>query len=49
MLIAAGISLQRITRYLVDNPRRYFEAAAAPGGILATEGGIPGAAAPGGT
>ena len=30
MLMAAGVSLQRITRYLVDNPRRYFEAAAAP-------------------
>jgi len=27
MLMAAGVSLQRITRYLVDNPRRYFEAA----------------------
>lgn len=40
MLMAAGVSLQRITRYLVDNPRRYFEAA--------TEGGIPAAAAPGG-
>jgi phosphotriesterase-related protein len=26
MLMAAGVSLQRITRYLIDNPRRYFEA-----------------------
>jgi phosphotriesterase-related protein len=25
MLMAAGISLQRIHRYLVDNPRRFFE------------------------
>jgi len=28
MLMAAGVSLQRIWTYLVDNPRRYFEAAA---------------------
>ncbi|HET6486143.1 MAG TPA: hypothetical protein VFH83_06970 [Spirochaetia bacterium] len=28
MLMSAGVSLQRITKYLVDNPRRYFEAAA---------------------
>jgi phosphotriesterase-related protein len=27
MLMAAGVSLQRVTRYLVENPRRYFEAA----------------------
>jgi phosphotriesterase-related protein len=27
MLMAAGVSLQRINRYLIDNPRRYFEAA----------------------
>lgn len=26
MLLAAGVSLQRIWKYLVDNPRRYFEA-----------------------
>jgi phosphotriesterase-related protein len=26
MLMAAGVSLQRITKYLVDNPRRFFEA-----------------------
>jgi len=28
MLMAAGVSLQRIWKYLVDNPRRYFEALA---------------------
>lgn len=27
MLMAAGVSLQRIWKYLVDNPRTYFEAA----------------------
>jgi phosphotriesterase-related protein len=27
MLMAAGVSLQRIWKYLVENPRRYFEAA----------------------
>ncbi len=26
MLMSAGVSLQRINRYLIDNPRRYFEA-----------------------
>ncbi len=31
MLRAAGVSLQRINRYLVDNPRRYFEAATTAG------------------
>ena len=47
-LMAAGVSLQRITRYLIDNPRRYFEAAT-PGGIqAATPGGIQAAATPGG-
>jgi predicted metal-dependent phosphotriesterase family hydrolase len=29
MLLAEGFSLQRITKYLVDNPRRLFEAAQA--------------------
>jgi phosphotriesterase-related protein len=28
MLMAGGVSLQRIWKYLVDNPRRYFEAVA---------------------
>ncbi len=28
MLMAAGVSLQRINKYLIDNPRRYFEAIA---------------------
>lgn len=26
MLLAGGVSLQRICKYLIDNPRRYFEA-----------------------
>jgi len=40
MLMAAGVSLQRVTRYLVDNPRMYFEAAATAGGIPAAAGGL---------
>jgi phosphotriesterase-related protein len=30
MLMAAGISLQRINKYLIENPRRYFEALEKP-------------------
>ena len=43
MLMAAGVSLQRVTRYLVDNPRRYFEAATAAAGTSAAPGSFPAA------
>jgi len=35
MLMSAGVSLQRINKYLVDNPRRFFEALSMPANEMA--------------